>query len=83
MSTVKSIKALLIHLSDKDKAIAEKYILSRNYDALKEIVDSALIIKKKRIQTDESPEYIDLDGLNTLKSEVDLFIMNLEYDEDE
>lgn len=74
----KKIKELIPFLPKKDIQFAEKYFVARDFQALKEIVDSSIIRIKKSLSS-ETPkeEYlsIDLDKLYTLQSTVDAYII--------
>lgn len=62
-----SIRKLIPKLPEKDIAIANKYLESRDFESLQELVDSA-IIKIKRDKKRENPKYahIDLASLDRL-----------------
>lgn len=59
---LKTIKSLTNYLTAKDKQIADKLIEAKDYDSLKELVDSAIIRAEKSINSDSpKQEYLDLD----------------------
>lgn len=74
------IKALMSSLPDKDIPLGYKFLEARDFEQLKELIDSALF-KVKRNQRIENPkeEYmkISLEDLSMLKSEVDTYIVQL------
>lgn len=75
-SPLERIKQYSVHLSQKDKAYADRFINNREFEQLKELVDSA-IIKTKKGKRDNKPQYldIDLDALEVLKVEVDNYLI--------
>ena len=78
--TLKNIKKFINYLPSKDVQIGFKFLEQRDFDKLKELVDSALIRIKRNLRTDNpKQEYLnmDLDSLNILKAEVDVFQLNL------
>lgn len=64
------------YLTPKDKSYAEAFIYNREFEQLKELVDSA-IIKAKKGKKENNPHYlnIDLEALNVLKVEVDNYLL--------
>lgn len=71
------IKDLIHSLPKKDVPIGIKFIEERNFEALKELVDSSLYKAYKNLQgNNPKEEYILLnrDDLNSLKYEVDTYI---------
>lgn len=85
-SPVNKMKELVSNLPAKDISLAEKFIQARDFESLKELVDSAIIkIKKSQdIQvTEEQYDDINLTPLYELKSEVDSYLLLLGVPEDE
>lgn len=81
MSTTK-IKQLIENLPEKDINLGHKFLEKRDFDSLKELVDSAIYkVKKSRSKHDinniEKYINIDLDELNSLKAEVDSYVAQL------
>lgn len=81
MSTTK-IKQLIENLPEKDINLGHKFLEKRDFDSLKELVDSAIYkVKKSRSKHDinniEKYINIDLDELNSLKAEVDNYVAQL------
>lgn len=81
MSTTK-IKQLIENLPEKDINLGYKFLEKRDFDSLKELVDSAIYkVKKSRSKHDinniEKYINIDLDELNSLKAEVDSYVAQL------
>lgn len=75
------IKKLISLLPEKDVDLGYKFLDSRDFSSLKELVDSAILkVKKNMTRVNPRPEYakIDLEGLYILKSEVDVYLMRLE-----
>ena len=78
--TLKNIKNFINYLPSKDIQIGFKFLEQRDFDKLKELVDSALIRTKRNLKTDNpKQEYlnVDLDSLNILKAEVDIYVFQL------
>lgn len=75
-SPLERIRQYSTHLSQKDKVYADRFINNREFEQLKELVDSA-IIKTKKGKRDNKPQYldIDLDALEVLKVEVDNYLI--------
>ena len=81
MSTTK-IKQLIENLPEKDINLGHKFLEKRDFDSLKELVDSAIYkVKKSRSKHDinniEKYINIDLDELNSLKADVDNYVAQL------
>ena len=84
--TLKNIKKFINYLPSKDVQIGFKFLEQRDFDKLKELVDSALIRTKRNLKTDNpKQEYlnVDLDSLNILKAEVDIYVFQLNLPEQE
>lgn len=82
--TLKNIKNFINYLPSKDIQIGFKFLEQRDFDKLKELVDSALIKTKRNLKTDNpKQEYlnVDLDSLNILKTEVDIYVFQLNLPE--
>lgn len=75
-SPLKRIKEYIKYLSPKDKSYAEAFIYNREFEQLKELVDSA-IVKTKKGKKENKPNYlnIDIEALNVLKVEVDNYLL--------
>lgn len=85
-SPTNKIKKLISELPKRDIFLGYKFLEKRDFDSLKELVDSALIRTKKNLKTaDPKEEYlkVDLDGLNTLKAEIDLYVMSINLPEED
>lgn len=85
-SPTNKIKKLISELPKRDIFLGYKFLEKRDFDSLKELVDSALIRTKKNLKTaDPKEEYlrVDLDGLNTLKAEIDLYVMSIDLPEED
>ena len=79
------ITALISSLPEKDTSLGFNFIRERDFDSLKALVDSALY-KVKKSRNDENPreEYlkVNLTELRKLKTEVDVYVAQLEPFED-
>ena len=85
-SPTNKIKKLISELPKRDIFLGYKFLEKRDFDSLIELVDSALIRTKKNLKTaDPKEEYlrVDLDGLNTLKAEIDLYVMSMDLPEED
>lgn len=88
-NTLSTIKSLIIALPKKDVAFAEKFIAKRDFESLRELVDSAIIRVNKSLATENPKEEyknIDLDSLESLSAEVSVYLSYLdvsEFDNDE
>ena len=88
---VERMKILMDSLPERDIPLGHKFLNERDFDSLKELVDSAIYKVKKSLKSDNPREEymkVNLEDLNMLKSEVDMYIIQLEipengmYDED-
>lgn len=79
------ITALISSLPEKDTSLGFNFLRERDFDSLKALVDSALY-KVKKSGNDENPreEYLkgNLTELRKLKTEVDVYVAQLEPFED-
>jgi len=83
---VKRMKALMDSLPERDIPLGHKFLNERDFDSLKELVDSAIYKVKKSLKSDNPKEEyrkVNLEDLNMLKSEVDMYIIQLEIPEDD
>ena len=83
---VKRMKALMCSLPERDIPLGHKFLNERNFDSLKELVDSAIYKVKKSLKSDNPKEEylkVNLEDLNRLKSEVDMYIVQWEIHEDD
>ena len=79
-----NIKKFINYLPSKDVQIGFKFLEKRDFENLKDLVDSAIIRTKKNIRSEfPKQEYlnVDLERLNILKAEVDLYLMRLNLPE--
>ena len=82
--TLNNIKKFINYLPSKDVQIGFKFLEKRNFENLKDLVDSAIIRTKKNIKSEfPKQEYlnVDLERLNILKAEVDVYLMQLNLPE--
>lgn len=81
MKPIERIRKLLNSLPKGDQSLGEQFIQSRDFEQLKELVDSAIYKTRKSIRS-ETPkqEYleVDLTELSRLKAEVDVYLTLLE-----
>ena len=83
---VKRMKALMCSLPERDIPLGHKFLNERSFDSLKELVDSAIYKVKKSLKSDNPKEEylkVNLEDLNRLKSEVDMYIVQWEIPEDD
>lgn len=73
--SIDKIHSLLKLLPDKDAKLGSKYLEERNFERLKELIDSNIIITKKAL-IKETTEYVNssIGDLDKLKYEVDTYI---------
>ena len=72
-------------LPERDIPLGNRFLSDRNFESLKELVDSAIYKIKKNLRTDNPREEylkIDLEDLSKLKLEVDLYLSMIELIED-
>lgn len=83
---VDRIRALISSLPERDIPLGYKFLDERDFDSLKELVDSAMY-KVKKSQRSENPKEIyakiSLEDLSRLKSEVDTYIVQIESPSEE
>ena len=83
---VERMKALMDSLPEKDIHLGYKFLNERDFDSLKELIDSAIYKVKKSLRSDNPKEEylkVSLEDLSRLKSEVDMYIVQLELPEDD
>lgn len=79
-NSLNNIKKFIPSLPSKDVNIGYKFLEKRDFESLKELVDSALIRTKRNLRIENpTQEYlnVDLDNLNILKTEVDIYLFQL------
>lgn len=72
-------------LPERDIPLGHEFLNERNFDSLKELIDSAIYKVKKNLKSDDPKEEylkINLEDLQRLKSEVDIYIVQFETPED-
>lgn len=81
MKPIERMRKLLDSLPKSDITLGEQFIQSRDFESLKDLVDSAIFKTRKNIKS-ENPkqEYLDVDltELSNLKAEVDVYLTRLE-----
>lgn len=81
MKPIERMRKLLSSLPKSDQSLGEQFIQSRDFESLKDLVDSAIYKTRKNIKS-ENPkqEYleVDLTELSNLKAEVDVYLTQLE-----
>lgn len=73
---VKRMKALMCSLPERDIPLGHKFLNERNFDSLKELVDSAIYKVRRSLQSNNPKEEylkVNLEDLSKLKSEVDIY----------
>ena len=83
---VKRMKALMCSLPERDIPLGHKFLNERNFDSLKELVDSAIYKVRRSLKSDNPKEEylkVNFEDLNRLKSEVDMYIVQWEIPEDD
>ena len=83
---VERMKALMCSLPERDIPLGHKFLNERSFDSLKELVDSAIYKVKRSLKSDNPKEEylkVNLEDLNRLKSEVDMYIVQWEIPEDD
>lgn len=80
---LKQIKLLLMNLPPKDIKLGRKFVEERNFESLKELVDSAIEIDRNREARGKESLVKDFAGLITLKVKVDKYCSLLEIPEQE
>lgn len=83
---VKRMRALMCSLPERDIPLGHKFLNERSFDSLKELVDSALYKVRRSLKSDNPKEEylkVNLEDLNRLKSEVDMYIVQWEIPEDD
>lgn len=88
MQQVDRMIELLKYLPKNDQILGNEFIKSRNFESLKELVDSAIYLVKKHKARKEQDSTLpfkedyanaDLSELNNLKAEVDVYLAQLEF----
>ena len=86
MKPIERMRKLLDSLPKSDITLGEQFIQSRDFESLKDLVDSAIYKVRKNIKS-ENPkqEYLDVDltELSNLKAEVDVYLTQLEVPSNE
>lgn len=86
MKPIERMRKLLGSLPKSDITLGEQFIQSRDFESLKDLVDSAIYKVRKNIKS-ENPkqEYLDVDltELSNLKAEVDVYLTQLEVPSNE
>ena len=83
---VDRMKALIGSLPERDIPLGHKFLNGRDFYSLKELIDSAMYKVKKSLNSDNPKEEylkVNLEDLNRLKSEVDMYIVQWEIPEDD
>ena len=83
---VKRMKALMYSLPERDIPLGHKFLKERDFDSLKELIDSAIYKVRRSLERDNPKEEylkVNLEDLSRLKSEVDVYIVQLEIPEDD
>lgn len=86
MNSVERMRKLLSSLPKSDITLGEQFIQSRDFESLKDLVDSAIYKVRKNIKSENlKQEYLDVDltELSNLKAEVDVYLTQLEVPSNE
>lgn len=90
MKPIERMRKLLSSLPKSDITLGEQFIQSRDFESLKDLVDSAIYkVRKHKSRKDEEvppkQEYLDVDltELSNLKAEVDVYLTQLEVPSNE
>ena len=92
MRAVDRMRKLLNSLPKSDITLGEQFIQSRDFESLKDLVDSAIYkVRKHKARKDKEggvppkQEYLDVDltELSNLKAEVDVYLTQLEVPSNE
>lgn len=81
MSVIKNIESLIKELPSKDRMLADEFLKNREFQDLKDLVDSAIIRINKNINSNNPKEEyfkINLDKLHMLKTDVDFYYDQLQ-----
>lgn len=83
---VERIQALIGSLPERDIPLGHKFLNERDFDSLKELIDSAIYKVRRSLKSDNPKEEylkVSLEDLSRLKSEVDMYIVQLGILEDD
>lgn len=92
MKPIERMRKLLNSLPKSDQTLGEQFIQSRDFESLKDLVDSAIYkVRKHKARKDgeggvpPKQEYLDVDltELSNLKAEVDVYLTQLEVPSNE
>ena len=81
MNSIDRIHKLLNNLPESDKSLGERFIQCRDFESLKDLVDSAIYKTRKSIKSENpTQEYLDVDlaELSNLKADIDVYLAILE-----
>ena len=81
MQPVEKIRKLLRELPKSDQQLGEQFLQQRDFESLKELVDSAILRVNKSVKSDSpKQEYVDVDlySLMGLKAEIDVYVELIE-----
>ena len=81
MKPIERMRKLLNSLPKSDQTLGEQFIQSRDFESLKDLVDSAIYKTRKNIRSENPKEEyleVDLTELSNLKAEVDVYLTQLE-----
>ena len=82
---VERIQALIGSFPERDIPLGHKFLNERDFDSLKELIDSAIYKVRRSLKSDNPKEEylkVNLEDLSRLKSEVDVYIVQLEPEDD-
>lgn len=83
---VERIQVLIGSLPERDIPLGHEFLNERDFDSLKELIDSAIYKVRRSLKSDNPKEEylkVNLEDLGRLKSEVDMYIAQLGISEDD
>lgn len=83
--SVSRIRLMMESLPKKDISLGYKFLHDRDFESLKELVDSAIYkVRKSLKSSNPKEEYlsVNLEDLSVLKAEVDTYLVQLRIPED-
>lgn len=84
MKSIDRIRKLLVNLPKSDQPLGEQFVQSRDFESLKDLVESAIFRTRKGLKRDSpKQEYLDVDltELSVLRAEVEAYLTQLEIPE--
>lgn len=85
-SPIDRIKSLIESLPKKDISFGYKFLEERDFESLQELINSALYKINKSLNSDNPKEEylkINLEDLNSLKAEVDIYSAQIGFEDED